>query len=105
MSRHHQLAHRTLSLSAKVQVLKNRGYALQPEEEQLRSRLENLAKTLQDPAVGGRLNEIWARMTVINQKAKQMEAEINDLNVSVDPAQIQKMALVCTSLVVFVSEV
>ncbi|KAF3921507.1 hypothetical protein ABW21_db0209756 [Orbilia brochopaga] len=94
VSRHQQLAHRTLSLSAKVQVLKNRGYALQPEEEQLRKRLESLMKTVSDPGVNGRMNEIWARMQIINQKAKQMEHEINEMSVTVDPEQIQKMAIV-----------
>ncbi|KAJ6262177.1 hypothetical protein Dda_2982 [Drechslerella dactyloides] len=94
VSRHQQLAHRTLSLSAKVQVLKNRGYALQPEEEQLRKRLEALMKTVSDPGVNGRMNEIWARMQIINQKAKQMEHEINEMSVTVDPEQIQKMAAV-----------
>ncbi|KAK6528699.1 hypothetical protein TWF694_003941 [Orbilia ellipsospora] len=94
VSRHQQLAHRTLSLSAKVQVLKNRGYALQPEEEQLRKRLEALMKTISDPGVNGRMNEIWARMQIINQKAKQMEHEINEIAVTVDPEQIQKMAAV-----------
>lgn len=94
VTRHQQLAHRTLSLTAKVQVLKNRGYALQPEEETLRKRLESLARTLQDPGFVGRVNEIWARMTIIKEKAKLMEQDVNDLGTSVDPAQIQKMAMV-----------
>ncbi|KAK6361646.1 hypothetical protein TWF730_005364 [Orbilia blumenaviensis] len=94
VSRHQQLAHRTLSLSAKVQVLKNRGYALQPEEDQLKKKLEALTKIVSDPSVNGRMNEIWARMQIINQKAKQMEHEINEMSVTVDPEQIQKMATV-----------
>ncbi|RVD88496.1 uncharacterized protein DFL_002679 [Arthrobotrys flagrans] len=94
LSRHQQLAHRTLSLSAKVQVLKNRGYALQPEEDQLKKKLETLTKMVSDPSVNGRMNEIWARMQIINQKAKQMEHEISEMSVTVDPEQIQKMATV-----------
>ncbi|KAK6351127.1 hypothetical protein TWF718_004298 [Orbilia javanica] len=94
VSRHQQLAHRTLSLSAKVQVLKNRGYALQPEEDQLKKKLEALTKMVSDPSVNGRMNEIWARMQIINQKAKQMEHEISEMSVTVDPEQIQKMATV-----------
>ncbi|KAK6534297.1 hypothetical protein TWF281_005625 [Arthrobotrys megalospora] len=94
VSRHQQLAHRTLSLSAKVQVLKNRGYALQPEEDQLKKKLEALTKIVSDPSVNGRMNEIWARMQIINQKAKQMEHEISEMSVTVDPEQIQKMATV-----------
>ncbi|KAK6521147.1 hypothetical protein TWF506_001378 [Arthrobotrys conoides] len=94
LARHQQLAHRTLSLSAKVQVLKNRGYALQPEEDQLKKKLEALTKMVSDPSVNGRMNEIWARMQIINQKAKQMEHEISEMSVTVDPEQIQKMATV-----------
>ncbi|EGX43461.1 hypothetical protein AOL_s00215g197 [Orbilia oligospora ATCC 24927] len=94
LARHQQLAHRTLSLSAKVQVLKNRGYALQPEEDQLKKKLEVLTKMVSDPSVNGRMNEIWARMQIINQKAKQMEHEISEMSVTVDPEQIQKMATV-----------
>ena len=70
--RHIALARRALALAAQVQVLKNRGYALQPEEEQLKKRLEGLSKQVYDPAIMGRVNEIWARMTVVRERAKQM---------------------------------
>ena len=94
LARHQQLAHRVLSLTAKVQVLKNRGYALQSDEEELRKRLENLVKAIQDPGVVGRVNEIWARMTIVKEKAKQIEVEISETGQNIDPSQIQKMALV-----------
>ncbi|KAL7275323.1 hypothetical protein RUND412_001725 [Rhizina undulata] len=87
--RHTALARRALSLAAKVQVLKNRGYALQPEEEQLKKRLEALAKGVQDPAVWGRVNEIWARMVVVSEKAKLMEEQVGKVENVWDEKQLQ----------------
>jgi nuclear pore complex protein Nup54 len=83
------LARRALSLAAKVQVLKNRGYALQPEEEMLKKRLEGLAKMVQDPAVTGRMNEIWARMMVVQEKARVMEESMGKVDIVWDENQLQ----------------
>lgn len=87
--RHMALARRALSLASKVQVLKNRGYALQPEEEALKKRLEGLAKTVQDPAATGRMNEIWARMMVVQEKAKVMEENLGKVEIVWDENQLQ----------------
>lgn len=87
--RHMALARRALSLAAKVQVLKNRGYALQPEEEMLKKRLEGLAKMVQDPAVTGRMNEIWARMMVVQEKARVMEESMGKVDIVWDENQLQ----------------
>lgn len=83
-------------MAAKVQVLRNRGYALQPDEELLKKRLEKLLNEVQDPGVWGRLNEIWARMTVVREKAKQMQEEIGSQGVEWDETQLkttQKVSL------------
>lgn len=87
--RHIELARRALSLAAKVQVLKNRGYALQPEEEVLKKRLEQLHKEVSDPGVWGRLNEIWARMTVVRERARKMEEEVGSVSVEWDEQQLK----------------
>ena len=87
--RHIALARRALALAAQVQVLKNRGYALQPEEEQLKKRLESLAKQVYDPAIMGRVNEIWARMTVIREKARQMSEEVSAPVIEWDDKQLR----------------
>ncbi|CCX04250.1 nucleoporin complex subunit 54-domain-containing protein [Pyronema domesticum] len=87
--RHVALARRALSLAAKVQVLKNRGYALQPEEEMLKKRLEGLAKLVQDPAAAGRMNEIWARMMVVQEKARAMEESMGKVEIVWDENQLQ----------------
>ncbi|KAF8426613.1 nucleoporin complex subunit 54-domain-containing protein [Tirmania nivea] len=74
--RHISLARRALALAAQVQVLKNRGYALQPEEEQLKKKLDALGKSVFDPSIVGRVNEIWARMMVVRERARMMEGEL-----------------------------
>lgn len=61
-------------------MLKNRGYALQPEEEQLKKRLEVLHRHVFDPSITGRVNEIWARMTVVRERARMMEGELEMKN-------------------------
>ncbi|KAG0125140.1 nucleoporin complex subunit 54-domain-containing protein [Tuber indicum] len=87
--RHTALSRRALSLAAKVQVMKNRGYALQPEEEQLKKRLEALSRAVWDPAVRGRVNEIWARMMVVSEQARMMEATVGKVEIVWDEKQLQ----------------
>lgn len=82
--RHRKLVHRTLALAARIQVLRSRGYVLRPDEEVLKKKLEQLHKEVDDPAVFGRINEIWARLTVLRERAKTLPstgpgAEFNDL--------------------------
>ncbi|CAN6674301.1 hypothetical protein TRVA0_051S00672 [Trichomonascus vanleenenianus] len=75
-ARHSNLVHKTLSLAAKIQVLKNRGFVLKPEEEVLKQQLEQLNKQIDDPAVFGRINEVWARMTVLREKARALKEQM-----------------------------
>lgn len=87
--RHVALSKRALSLAAKVQVLRNRGYALQPEEEELKKRLESLSRSVNDPAATGRMNEIWARMQVVMERARVMEESLNKVEIVWDEKQLQ----------------
>lgn len=69
-ARHQRLVNRTVALAAVTQVLRNRGYVLKPEEEVLRKNLVQLNDKVTDPAVFGRINEIWARMSVLREQAR-----------------------------------
>uniref|UniRef100_A0A060T2K0 ARAD1A09020p n=1 Tax=Blastobotrys adeninivorans TaxID=409370 RepID=A0A060T2K0_BLAAD len=69
-ARHEKLVQRTLALAAKIQVLKARGFVLRPDEEMLKKRLEQLNREIDDPAVFGRINEVWARLTVLRDRAQ-----------------------------------
>ncbi|KAK7204793.1 nucleoporin complex subunit 54-domain-containing protein, partial [Myxozyma melibiosi] len=99
-ARHAALAHRTMSLAAKIQVLKSRGYALRPDEEILKRKLEELTRNLEDPAVFGKINEVWARMTVVRERIKILNEQArqtgeqweNTVDWEKDDDQLEKLA-------------
>jgi len=82
--RHLRLSRRCLSLAAKVQVLKNRGYALDSGEEELRKRLVVLEGMICDPALSGRGEEIWARMVSIRERGRMLEREFEKAGRNMD---------------------
>lgn len=75
--KHVLLSQRCLSLAAKVQVLRNRGYAMGSEEEDLKKRLVALEKSVFDPALNGREEEIWARMVTLRERARALGEEMD----------------------------
>jgi nuclear pore complex protein Nup54 len=94
--RHVALSRRCLALATKVQVLRNRGYALDSAEEDLKSRLQQLEKNVMDPVVGGRQEELWARMTVVRERARILKDETERLGKSaegVDEAGIDEVTM------------
>lgn len=109
-ARHNKLVHRTLSLASKIQVLRNRGYVLRPDEEVLKKELELLNKQVDDPAVFGRINEIWARLTVLRERAQSLSQQVNEyesmgmgLDWNRDDEQLEKLAKVLKSQQVGIS--
>jgi nuclear pore complex protein Nup54 len=64
-------------LAAKVQVLRNRGYALSADEEDLSARLQRLEREVQDPAVGAREEELWSKLIVLRGYADQLNREMD----------------------------
>lgn len=87
--RHIALARRALSLAAQVQVIKNRGYALHPEEEEMKKKLESLSKKVNDPQINGKVNEIWARMTMVRERARQMSDDVSGPVIEWDEKQLK----------------
>lgn len=77
--KHLQLNHQCLSLAAKVQVLRNRGYAMDGAEEMLREKILRLEKNVFDPALNGRAEEIWARMVSVRERGRQIQRESEKL--------------------------
>ena len=73
--RHIRLAQKCLQLATKTQVLRNRGYAMDSTEEELRQKLMRLEKLVLDPAIAGRGEEIWARMVGVRERARLLVAE------------------------------
>lgn len=72
---HQVLSQRCLRLAVKVQVLRNRGYALDAQEEGLRKTLLSLERQVTDPTYVGREDEIWARMVSLRERARWLEEE------------------------------
>ncbi|EMC96799.1 hypothetical protein BAUCODRAFT_34191 [Baudoinia panamericana UAMH 10762] len=73
--RHTALTQRTVRLATKLQVLRNRGYALDAAEEGLRKQLLSLSASIQDPTFAGREEEIWARMVALRERGRWLEEE------------------------------
>ncbi len=73
--KHLRLSRQCLGLAAKTQVLRNRGYAMDSSEEELRRKLLVLERTVSDPALNGRGEEIWARMVSVRERGRQLHRE------------------------------
>lgn len=74
--KHLVLSKRCLSLAAKTQVLRNRGYAMDDVEEELKKKLAQLERSVFDPSLNGRAEEIWARMLAIREGSKRLQMEV-----------------------------
>ncbi|KAF7521173.1 hypothetical protein G7054_g12532 [Neopestalotiopsis clavispora] len=75
--RHVVMRQRCLALASKVQVLRNRGYAMSTDEDQLKSKLEQLDRGMADPALSARTEELWSRLILLRGHADTLRNEIN----------------------------
>lgn len=75
--KHIVLSKRCLALAAKTQVLRNRGYALDEAEEELKKKLGQLERSVFDPSLRGRGEEIWARMLAVQNLASRLQQEMD----------------------------
>ena len=73
--KHLRLSHQCLGLAAKTQVLRNRGYAMDSAEEELRKKLMLLERSVFDPALNGRGEEIWARMVSVRETGRALQRQ------------------------------
>lgn len=89
--KHQVLSQRCLRLAARVQVLRNRGYAMGGDEEDLKKKLMDLEKNVFDPALGGRSEEIWARMVGVRERGRALQAEMDRMGQAHAKAQPEVM--------------
>lgn len=75
--KHIVLSKRCLALAAKTQILRNRGYAMDDTEEELKKKLAHLERSVFDPTLNGRGEEIWARMLAIREHSKRLQVEMD----------------------------
>ena len=81
--KHLRLSHQCLGLAAKTQVLRNRGYAMDSAEEELRKKLMLLERSVFDPALNGRGEEIWARMVSVRETGRTLQRQFEKAGRSV----------------------
>ncbi|KAL1642217.1 Nucleoporin nup57 [Diplodia intermedia] len=77
--KHIALTKRCLALATKAQILRNRGYAMDPREEELRKKLMELEKKAFDPMLNGRQEEVWARMSAVRARAREMQEDLEKI--------------------------
>ncbi|CCC08644.1 hypothetical protein SMACR_05996 [Sordaria macrospora] len=75
--RHAELSKRCLALASRVQVLRNRGYALSSDEDELKQKLAKIDKNIQDPALSARMEELWSRLIILRGYADNLKDEVN----------------------------
>lgn len=75
--RHTVLKQRAIALATRVQILRNRGYALGGDEEELKAKLQILERGVLDPGLSARAEEIWARMVGVRERAKILREEMS----------------------------
>jgi nuclear pore complex protein Nup54 len=85
--RHIVFTQRCLTLATKVQILRNRGYAMDSAEEELKKKLVALEKMTFDPVLGGRQEEIWARMSGVRERARIIQDETEKLGKTIEGQQ------------------
>ncbi|KAL9596176.1 MAG: hypothetical protein Q9179_004713 [Wetmoreana sp. 5 TL-2023] len=87
--RHLRLNQQCTRLATKVQVLRNRGYAMDSAEEELKKKLLALERRVMDPALNGRGEEIWARMVSVRERGRQLQREFEKTGRSLPQKQQQ----------------
>lgn len=85
--KHVVFTQRTLALATKVQILRNRGYVMDQQEEDLKKKLVELEKKTFDPVLGGRQEEIWARMSGVRERARILQEDTEKLGKSLENQQ------------------
>lgn len=89
--KHLQLNHHCLLLAAKVQVLRNRGYSMDSAEEELREKMLKLERSVLDPTLTGRGEEIWARMVSLRERSRQLHRELEKAGKYMRPGQVEEL--------------
>ncbi|KAK0717362.1 nucleoporin complex subunit 54-domain-containing protein [Lasiosphaeria miniovina] len=75
--RHAEISKRCLTLASKVQVMRNRGYAMSSDEDELKQKLQKIDKSIQDPALSARMEELWSRLIILRGYADNLKDELN----------------------------
>lgn len=76
-TRNVQIQQRILKLGSQLAILKSKGLPLSVNEEKLWSEFEKLLQRSNDPAGLGKNNELWARLSVLKERAKTISDQLD----------------------------
>lgn len=76
-SRNIKIQQRILRLGAQLAILKNKGFPLTVNEEEMLKEFNKLLQRSNDPAGLGKNNELWARLAVLKDRAKTISAQLD----------------------------
>lgn len=77
-SRNTQIGKRILGLGTRLAILKSRGLPLSVSEEKMWSQFQALLQRSNDPAGLGKTNELWARLAVLKERAKNISDQLDN---------------------------
>jgi nuclear pore complex protein Nup54 len=97
--KHTVLKQRALALATKVQILRNKGYNMEHDEQHLKEKLQGLERQVCDPGLSARAEEIWARMVGVRERARVLKEEIGKStggsDESLDEESVRRAEKVC----------
>lgn len=76
-SRNVEIEKRILKLGTQLATLKNRGLPLGIAEEEMWSQFQTLLQRSEDPAGLGKTNELWARLAILKERAKNISSQLD----------------------------
>ncbi|CAI6483424.1 ALI_HP2_G0016390.mRNA.1.CDS.1 [Saccharomyces cerevisiae] len=76
-SRNVEIEKRILKLGTQLATLKNRGLPLGIAEEKMWSQFQTLLQRSEDPAGLGKTNELWARLAILKERAKNISSQLD----------------------------
>lgn len=76
-SKNQEIERRILKLGSQLAILKNRGLPLSINEEKMWLQFKELLKKSDDPAGLGKTNELWARLAVLKERAKNISDQLD----------------------------
>ena len=73
-----QIERRILKLGSQLAILRNKGLPMSINEEKMWTQFKNLLKRSEDPAGLGKTNELWARLSVLKERAKAISDQLDN---------------------------
>ncbi|CDK25330.1 unnamed protein product [Kuraishia capsulata CBS 1993] len=75
-TKHKALSRKLLKIAIILSILKSKGYPLTKDEEKLSQQFETLLKSVEDPVGLARSNELWARLSNLRERARNISVQL-----------------------------